>query len=228
MQEQQLDDFTNSNPSQDNHECQPTELGQLEITSDEIEFAKGRCLGRILAVLPTSTMTVEDIMRLTGSKFADEIIAEDGLIYSEQQAVIAYVRTAVEIINRFPSSEGVRCYKVDDDAVSTLYSMADDSFLYALDFDADSFEDFRMCLAHAASMITIRDELWSIARFYDSDACPLPNARTGWTLGDADDELESDWDWHSSAIVARSAYQLCLKSYEDAVSVVRELLVPKW
>jgi len=71
-------------------------------------------------------------------------------------------------------------------------------------------------------MVLMRDELGRIARYYDDTASMLPNAKTGLTEGEPD--CEQNWP----AVVSRSAYQLCLMSYEDALEDLRIMMSPQW
>jgi hypothetical protein len=197
------------------------DLSHLEFEMDFEELTGNLDFGRILVVHRSSKMTTDEIKRLTGSATVKEIMRENQII-SNNSRVLDLIRTAVELVNRLQSFEGLRCYQLDERAQSTLYIMSDPAFLAALDMNVVSYEQLRIHATHAAHMVLMRDELGCIARYYDHTVSMLPNAKTGLTEGDPD--YEQNWP----AVVTRSAYQLCLMSYEDAVDDLRTNMSPQW
>ena len=197
------------------------DLSHLEFELDFKELTGKSDFGRILVVHRSSKMTTDDIKRLTGSVTVQEITPGTQII-SDNSRVLDLIRTAVELVNRLQSFEGLRCYQLDERAASTLYMMDDPAFIAALDLDLVGYEQLRIHAIHASHMVLMRDELGCIARYYDDAASMLPNAKTGLTEDEAD--CEQNWP----AVVSRSAYQLCLMSYEDAVDDLRSNMSPQW
>ena len=197
------------------------DLSHLEFELDFKQLTGNIDFGSILVVHRRSKMTTDEIKRLTGSATVQEITPGNQSI-SDNTLVLDLIRTAVELVNRLQSFEGLRCYQLDKQAVSTLYMMADPAFVAALDLSLVGYEQLRVHSTHAAHMVLMRDELGRIARYYDDTASMLPNAKTGLTEGEP--EFEQNWP----AVVARSTYQLCLMSYEDAVDDLRTIMSPQW
>ena len=197
------------------------DLSHLEFEMDFKELTGNSDFGRILVVHRSSKMTTDDIKRLTGSATVQEITPGNQII-SDNSRVLDLIRTAVELVNRLQSFEGLRCYQLDERAQSTLYIMSDPAFLAALDMSVVGYEQLRIHATHAAHMVLMRDELGCIARYYDHTASMLPNAKTGLTEDEAD--CEQNWP----AVVSRSTYQLCMMSYEDAVDDLRTIMSPQW
>ncbi len=197
------------------------DLSHLEFELNFKALTGNSDFGRILVVHRSSKMTIDDIKRLTGSATVQEITPGNQII-SDNSMVLDLIRTAVELVNRLQSFEGLRCYQLDERAQSTLYMMADPAFVAALDMSDVVYEQLRIHTTHAAHMVLMRDELGCIASYYDNTASMLPNAKTGLTEGEPD--FEQNWP----AVVTRSAYQLCLMSYEDAVDDLRSIMSPQW
>jgi hypothetical protein len=197
------------------------DLSHLDFELDFRELTGKSDFGSILVVHRSSKMTTDDIKRLTGSATVKEIMRGNQII-SDNSRVLDLIRTAVELVNHSESFEGLRCYQLDEQAQSTLYIMSDPAFIAALDMNVVGYEQLRIHATHAAHMVLMRDELGCIARYYDDTVSMLPNAKTGLTEGQPG--CEQNWP----AVVTRSAYQLCLMSYEDAVDDLRTNMSPQW
>lgn len=113
-------------------------------------------LGRILVVLEDSKLTKQDVKRLTKSKKVTELKPKKKSNLNAETTAIWYICKCMEVINKISDLAMVRIFKVDEHAVSTMVSLADSSFIAAMDLKWDELHKLEACV----KVILEIDEVW--------------------------------------------------------------------
>jgi hypothetical protein len=113
-------------------------------------------LGRILVVLEDSKLTKQDVKRLTKSKKVTELKPNRKSNLNAETTAIWYICKCMEVINKISDLAMVRIFKVDEHAVSTMVSLADSSFIAAMDLTWDDLLKLEACVKAILEI----DEVW--------------------------------------------------------------------